>query len=185
MSRQTRIFLAIAGIFALIAMVFCCVGGVGGFIFVIERNRVTDPQQAASLASRIADFDLPAGYKIKSASPLFTTLTIMIGDDSKTHVIWIVQGKTKGLSPDAYLRNSISIITYRDVRWDAVDTRTVTILGEATLLTIYTGTKPDNTKYHAWACGFTGRGGPATMVIIGPEATWDEAAMQTFVASIR
>ena len=145
---------------------------------------MTDPKQAAALASRIADFDLPAGYKIKSANPVLTTLTVMIGDDSNTHEIWIEQGTTKGLSPDTYLRNSISIITYRDVRWVAVDTRTVTIRSETTSLTVYSGTKPDNTKYHAWACAFTGKGGPATVVIIGPEATWDEAAMQAFIDSL-
>ena len=131
-----------------------------------------------------SDFELPAGYRITSGTALLSTTTVRIAGPKGTETIWLEQGKTAGLSPDAYLRQTLPYTTYRGVRWESVGTKTVTIRGGQTVFTVYTGTRPDNMKLHAWAAALTGKGGPAKLLIIAPEATWDEATMQAFIGSM-
>ena len=180
MSRQTAIILAITSILSLFFVIICC----AGVVLLGKQSMVIDPTELASTASRITDFDIPPGYSLISGSQLFNSLSVRIVDKSGNSIIRIIQEKTNLSSPDTYLRQSISPISYRDMRWEAVETRTIMVRGKSTTLTVYTGTKPDNTKYHAWACAFDGKGGPAKLVIIAPEAIWDEAAMQAFVDSM-
>jgi len=179
MSRQTKIILLIA---VGISLVSCCIAAIG-MVFLFNQAITWDPNRTASIGKQIADFDLPSDYTIKGGTNVLGIIGIRITNKSGKNTIWLNQGKTKGTSPDAYLR-SVTAVNYRGVEWKAVQTKSVTIRGEETSLTIYTGTGPDGHRYHAWACAFTGKGGPAKLIIAAPEETWDEDAMQAFADSI-
>ncbi len=165
-------------------LVLCCCALIGVTLSV-KQSVATDPKEAASVANQISDFEIPAGYRIHNTIALLMTTTAFIADKHGQNAIWLAQvSMGNGVDPDSYLLHSISVGKYKDVTWEVVETKPVTIRGEDTTLTVYSGTGPNNQKYHAWTASFTGKGGKAVLVILEPEEDWDEAAMQAFVASM-
>ena len=181
MSKNTKITLAIVSCAMLI---ICCCGLIGVTLFFKE-SVALDPKEAASVASQISDFEVPAGYRLRNTITLLMTTSAFIADKRGQNAIWLAQVSLgNGVAPDDYLRRSVSAGKYKDVTWEVVETKPVTIRGEETTLTVYSGTGANNQKYHAWAAGFNGKGGKAVLIILEPEEDWNEDAMQTFVASM-
>jgi hypothetical protein len=181
MSKNTKIALAVV---ICVMLALCCCTLIGSTLLVKE-SVALDPKEAASVASQISDFEVPAGYRIRNTISVLMTTTAFIADKHEQNAIWLAQvSMGNGVAPDNYLRQSVSSGRYKDVTWEVVETKPITIRGEETTLTVYSGTGPNNQKYHAWAAGFNGKGGKAILVILEPEEDWDEDAMQAFVASM-
>jgi hypothetical protein len=186
-SKQKRnkiILIVVIGLIAL-CLIVC---GVGYFSL---RKAVTnmvkvDPEQARSIANQISDYDLPSGYKEMSGTTILGVLTAAITDENEKNTIWLVQAPSDNLpAPEKFLRDAIAYQSNNPITWAAEDVKIFTIRGEKTSITIYTGVTQDNQKYHAWAGKFIGKGGPALIVIVGPDETWDESMAETFINSMR
>lgn len=181
MSKNTKITLTIV---SCVMLVICCCT-LAGLTLLAKQSVATDPKEAASVASQISDFELPAGYRIRNTISVLMTTSAFIADQHGQNAIWLAQVSLgDGVPPDRYLRQSVSAGRYKDVTWEVAETKPITIRGEATTLTVYSGTDSNKQKYHAWAAGFNGKGGRAVLVIVEPEDDWNEDAMQAFVASM-
>jgi len=182
MSKSTKITLVI--VICAILFILCC-GTLIGSTLLFKQTVAIDPKEAASVASQISDFELPTGYRIHNTIAVLMTTTAFIADQHGDNAIWMAQvSMGNGVDPDNYLRKSLSVGRHQGVTWEVVETKPITIRGEATTLTVYSGTGPNQEKYHAWAARFNGKGGKAILVIIEPEEDWHEDAMQAFVASM-
>ena len=165
MRRQTGILLAASTCLCLACLLICC----GGTLFAGVAKTVSDASQAPEIGRQISNYRLPAGYAETTASSIGQVKSVSI--TNKTDI-------------NSILRQSIALIHYRGVKWTVVGTRPVTIRGEHTVLTIYTGVGPDNKQYRAWAADFTAKAGRGLLDIVGRQDTWDETAMQAFVDSM-
>ena len=184
MSKQTKFILFITSS-AVLLILIASLWVFSSFLSAAKFAVSTDPKQVAQLASQISDSDLPTGYSLRTGQSIMGSMSIMIVDTSNQRSIWLGQATTEnGLTPDEYLRQSITPARYIGVQWKVVKSTSILIRNNETILTIYSGVNQENRMYHAWASAFKGKGGPALLVIVAPEETWDEEAMQAFIASM-
>jgi len=146
-----------------------------------------DPQQTRELATQIADYELPSGYKelFGMTTMGLITATFTNADNSVTLMLFQTE---QGSLPDVgtYLNSSGNNSSGTEkITWEQVGTRAATIRGEKTNLTVYAGTTDTGKKSNAWTGKFTGKGGKAMLLILGPAAGWNEAELDAFVKSLR
>jgi hypothetical protein len=72
-----------------------------------------------------------------------------------------------------------------DMQLSVVDQTTVTIRDQQVVLTISEGTNSEGQQIRQAMGLFQGKGGPTMLMIIGPTQSWDQAAIDQFIRSIR
>lgn len=192
MSRNTKILLGVvAGILVLICVCSCA----GIFLFMqsagrfLERSAVTDPGQVAAVASNITGYELPPGYSEQFAMNLFGFSVVAFTDQTEQMFIMLMQfPEFAGLDQAEMERQLREAVQGQagtgDIQMETVEQTTVIIRDQEVPLTISEGTDADGRTVRQISGLFRGRGGPTLLMIFGPIQNWDQAAVESFLASL-
>jgi hypothetical protein len=196
MSRNTKIILTIVVILLLLCLCGC---GLIFFIFqslgtMLEQSMVTDPAGVANISESIADYELPAGYQEAFGMNLFgfSIVALVKGDlqGDADNLIMLMQIPAYMNMSEADMEQQLRQALERqtntgDMQLTVVDQTTVTIRDQQVVLTISEGTDNEGEQIRQAMGLFQGKGGPTMLMIIGPTQSWDQAAIDQFLESIR
>ncbi len=189
MSRNKKILLGIGGVLALCL----CAAGIAVLVFGVGASKVvqsfkTDPTSIAQVSSRIADFDVPAGYQPSMAMSILSYDYVMLTPQAGRQSMVIALMQFKGLnSPDMQqMRQSMEQQSGQaGANLRVVKTYQTTIRGESTTVTIQEGNTGAGADIRQLLAIFNGKGGPTMLMIEGPVDGWDQSLVDQFIASIR
>ena len=142
------------------------------------------------MASRIADYNVPAGFGDPySVHLLAFSLVGYTGDDKYSHIYLCQFPKYLSLN-QAEIERQFGEATYskwsdRPARMAVVDQRTVTIRGQEVTLVVSEGTNSEGSAYREVNALFQGKGGQAIVNLSAPIQSWDDAVVDQFLASIQ
>lgn len=145
-----------------------------------------DPQHVTELASKIADFDLPAGY-----SPEFTTeiagytLAAYKGTAGPSH-LYLIQSENEadGEELERMLTQLVPGSSDPNTRLTVIENRTATVRGQEAAMIVSEGTNSENVPYRQVTVGFQGKGGPAMLVFSETIEQWNQESVDAFFQSI-
>ncbi len=158
----------------------------GSTVLVALVQRLTDGDRVNSIAHRIADFELPAGYQTDyTVEMLGYTIAAYKSSDRNGHLAFLQA--PPGVIPDeqvieGYQTNESMTTAWRDATLILTDERTVR--DHPASLTISDRTNGEGQRYRSLNLVFQGREGTVLLVINQPVAQWDEAGVEAFIASI-
>lgn len=183
MSRTTQVILAALLLGCAVGGLAACSGG-----RAVERAVVTDPDKLAEVGRSIADYQLPSGYQEGFGVQLLGFKLVAYVRDERQHIMLMQFPAAAGLSQvemEQELRQASQHETgeLRDLR--VVGRQEATIKGEKVVLVVSEGTDSQGEAYRMLSGIFQGRGGPTLLWIAGPVSSWDQAALDAFIASIR
>ena len=150
---------------------------------------VATGDQAAERAAEIAQFELPAGFSPEAGVSLAgTTMVTYSHSDGRSHIFLIQAPGSSGMTAaqvEQSLRDSLASSQGAGaVEMQDTEEVPLTIRGEQVTGLMGTGqSSSDNTSYSALTVPFTGDGGPALLMIQRPTDSWDQAEVDTFLAS--
>jgi hypothetical protein len=72
-----------------------------------------------------------------------------------------------------------------NTRMTVVENRTATVRDQEVAVVVSEGVSSENISYRQITVGFQGKGGPALLVLSETVEGWDQAAVDTFLASIQ
>jgi hypothetical protein len=193
MSRNTKIILIIVGV--LVALCLCGCGlafvllrSVGTFM---EQSMVTEPDQVQQVGAKIADYETPPGYSQKFGMSFFgfDLVGLASGDEQNGVLIFMMQFPAWANMDEAQMEEQLQQSVGRemntqDLNLTVVDQSTVTIRDQQVTLTTREGTNKEDVAVRQITGLFQGKDGPTMLMIMGDTATWDQAAIDTFIASI-
>lgn len=149
---------------------------------------ISTGESAAEKAGQIATFEIPAGYTPEVGMDLAGTVMVgYTGPDQNSHIYLIQAPASSNLSQEQ-LEQSLRDALASGQADQATETGELqevplTIRGEQVNATIGTSIGNSNTPMRILTVPFTGNGGPALMLIQAPESSWDQAAIDAFIAS--
>jgi hypothetical protein len=178
------------------AVLSCVAIAVLGFVFFgavtrsVLRNVQASPGEAEQVAQEIADFTIPDGYAPVVASRFaHFELVGYNGPDGRSHIylfqlppaIHVDQAEL-----ERQFQNSAGNPGQANGReMKVIEEQAVTIRGEATTLVISEGTNGSGQLYRSANAVFTGKDGQALLSFSGLTTTWDQATIDSFIASMR
>jgi hypothetical protein len=153
---------------------------------VLAQRIDSDPQAVAAVGAEIAAYELPAGFGPGSAVRLagFAMVT-HTAVDGRTHIT-LMQAPAALPLDEAELERQMSVASGTD-QWSEVkviETRPCQIRGQAATLVVSEGVSHDGSRYLSASAVFEGNHGTALVNVSGPSETWDQALVETFVASL-
>lgn len=189
---MAKIVIAIAAVVLLLctgALVLTA-GSIAAVGLLASRVVQSDPAQVAGIAAKIADFTLPAGYKSEAAVEIagYQYVSYAPGD-GHSHIM-LIQAPA-GAVPDQatleqYAQQAAPQRGYdRRTRSQVVGQTKATIRGQESTFVVSEGTNSDGQPYRSLTAVFQGRGGTALLSVESPLNTWNQDAVDRFVASIR
>lgn len=146
-----------------------------------------DAQYVTKLASKIADFDLPADYLPEfSAEMAGYTLAAYKGASGPSH-LYLIQSKNQsdGKELERMLTQLAPGSSDANTRMTVIENRTTTVRGQEVAVVVSEGVNSENISYRQITVDFQGKGGPALLVLSETVEGWDQAAVDTFLASIQ
>src|SRR5215208_6875400 len=146
-----------------------------------------DSQHVTKLASKIADFDLPAGYTSEfSAEMLGYTLATYKGASGPSH-LYLIQSENEsdGEELERMLTQLAPGSSDPNTRMTVVENRTAIVRDQEVAVVVSEGVNSENISYRQITVGFQGKGGPALLVLSETVERWDQAAVDTFLASVQ
>lgn len=155
--------------------------------WILGRALEGDPVAVAEAGSRIAEYDVPAGFDEGYAADFAGfSLVGYTGADEQSH-IYLFQVPA-GLSLDQMdmeqqMRRGSGTNEWIDVT--EVSRQSCEIRGEQTTMIVGEGVNGDNVPYRTASALFDGKGGTALVNISMPSASWDQAVVDEFIASLR
>jgi hypothetical protein len=196
MSRGVKIALVVV----VILLGLCCMGGAAFFLIsqrVVSQAFTDDPAKAATLGHEIVDYSLPDGYRELGGMNALVFKMVFIGSTSKTSdsmfivLMQIPAGTTMDREEMQRQMTQAMQQQGRDRNFQAhvVDTQTVTIKGQPVTLTVSEGQVTEGSDAGATfrqVIGvFPAKDGTAMLMVMGNKDTWDQAALDSFLASIK
>jgi uncharacterized protein YneF (UPF0154 family) len=195
MSKGVKIALVVV----VILLGLCCMGA-AGFYFISQRAIsqafTDDPAKAASMGHEIVDYSLPAGYRELGGMNALVFKMVFIGPGSGTAdsmFIMLMQIPAGSMDQEEMQRQMTQAMQQqgqgRNIQAHVVGTQTATIKGQPVTLTVSEGevTGGDNAGavFRQVMGVFPGKGGTAMLMVMGNKATWDQATLDNFLASIK
>lgn len=191
MTRNTKIVIAVVVVLALL----CICGCAAAFFFLqsagqfLERSAVTNPAEVATIGDSIADYQLPPGYSEQFGMNLFGFSIVGFTDQTEQMLIMLMQfPEFAGLSQEEMEQQMRKSVQQQagigDAQLEPVDQTTATIRDQNVQLTISEGTDSNGRSVRQVTGVFQGRGGPTLLMIMGPIDGWDQAAVDSFLASL-
>ena len=196
MSKGVKIALVIVAVL----VVLCCLGGVA-FYFITQRvvsQAVTDdPAKAATLGHEIVDYTLPDGYRELGGMNAMVFKMVFIGSASKTSdsMFMVLMQIPSGTNMDqAEMQKQMTQAMQqqgqgRNMQTHVVGTQTATIKGQPVTLTISEGEVTEGndagTTFRQVMGVFPAKDGTAMLMAMGQKDTWDQATLDSFLASIK
>jgi hypothetical protein len=192
MSRNTKIALGILGGI----MVICVCLGAGALITLrsfgkaITQTFKTNPTDITQIASGIAQFDTPPGYKVSAMSILGIDMLVIAPTYPGKPIFMMMQyPANKNIDSDQFqsqIEKSVGQqyfgrgMTFRNLGQTAAYFR-----GQRVNLIIMEGTTSTGKSIIEEMGAFQGNNGSVFLSIMGERATWDQATVDTFLHSIR
>ncbi len=191
MNKELKVALAvIVG-----AVVLCGTGYVA--IYLIAKQTfsqmmpITDPARASKIGHEIVNYTLPPGYREQSASSALGYKVVIIGPQSGiTNAMTIVLMEYpvgSNASQEEVLRETdLPQEDVDDQYMRIVSTQTVTIQGQPVTLTTYESIESGSQAYHSVNGIFSRKGNmEVTISATSVKDAWDQAALDSFLASIK
>lgn len=188
MSRTTKIVLAV-----LAGLLLICGGGACGAFFLAgvaaRKAVITDRVKVKAVAQGIADYSLPTGYSEAFAfNALGVSMAAFLHDGG--NVIMLMQTPASQAMDQAQMELQMTQVVERqlgrrNMTMKVVDRKAATIRGQEVTLLVSEGTDSSGARLMSMTGAFPGKGGQAVLMVMGPSATWDEAAIDSFVESLR
>jgi len=137
--------------------------------------------------SKIADFDLPAGYTFEfNTSMLGYTVASYKGPNGPSH-LYLIQSEQESDRDELAKMLTQLVPGAGDLDSDitVIENRPATIRGQDVTLIVSEGLNSANVPYRQVTAAFEGKGGPTLLVFSETVGAWDQAAVDEFIASIR
>lgn len=195
MSTNSKIILGVVGgalllcICAALAAIwlFQPVGTLIGVTRGVSSN--AQPENVDQVARQIADFQPPAGYTGQYGMSIgHFELAIYAESTYKGHLILmqLPPGVTADqLEMERHLREQTRDLNYGHfTRVQTISTSQTTIRGQPGTVTNSQGTNSENEIYRLTYAIFQGKDGLAYLFIAAPLARWNQAEVDTFIASL-
>lgn len=147
----------------------------------------TDTDEVIRTADKIADFDLPNGYRPEfSASFEEYTMVAYKPGDNHSHLYLIQsQNPADAQKLEQELNHIMPGTKDRDTRMTVLETHSITVRGQEATLIVSEGTNGDGELYRQVTLVFASKGGPALLAFSQPVTTWDSIQWQALIASIQ
>lgn len=172
--------------FTKLTLVLTCLGMLLALAACMGPKNATDPVRiVGKTAALIADFTPPSDYAPEYGLHAlgYTAVAYNSGDNSH---LYLVQSEAE--ADGAALKKALDEMVpgYRDEEGDlvVVEQRPYTIRNQDVTVTISEGTGWDNEMVRQATAVFRGKEGPALLLLSTPADDWDQAAVDTFLASI-
>jgi hypothetical protein len=153
-------------------------------------NGTDTAQIVGETAVLIADFSPPPGYEPEfGLHAIGYTVVAYNSGDSGGHLYLVQAGEetddTMMTTLEETLANLVPGYSADESRMTVVEQRPFTIRDQPVTLTVSEGTKWDNEQVRQITAVFQGKEGPALVTLLEPVSQWDEAAVESFLSSIR
>ena len=146
-----------------------------------------DLQHVTEIASKIADFDPPAGYAPEfTAEMLGYTLAAYKGTTGPSH-LYLIQSKNEsdGEELERMLTQLAPGSNDPNTRMTIIENRTATVRGQEVAVVVSEGANSNNVAYRQVTVGFEGKGGPAMLVFSESAELWNQEAVDALLESIK
>ncbi len=144
----------------------------------------SNPANIAKIAAMIADFTVPSSFEGAMGMHLLGFSVVGYnGQDEHSH-IYLAQVPDSIHVDPASLERQVSPRADRPARMQVVERGEVSIRGALVPYEISEGTNGDGLAYRELSAIFQGKGGQALVNISSPSASWDQAMVDSFLASI-
>jgi hypothetical protein len=182
--------------FVAVTIILCLATAAGGFLLLrsggqlIANHFETKPAKVADVASTIADYRVPAGFGAPySAHLLGFSLVGYTGNDGHSH-IYLAQLPKDFLLDQADFEKQLRQVTPgqgfdRPSDMTVVDQQRATIRGQSVTLLVSQGINSDGDPFREVTAMFEGKGGQVLVVYETPINHWNQAEVDTFLASIQ
>ncbi len=190
-SNTTKIVLIVVAVIAGLCLLSCIAGVLLFSVFGarVSQSVESDPQDVTGQAAQVAEFDLPAGFTPQSSMHLLgITLVIYEAPDTSSAIV-LLQMPIQGQISEANIRQLQEQMErqygqrLRDLK--IIDQYDKTIRGQPGQVIIQEGANETGVAFRQMLVIFQGQGGLAMLTVFGPSATWDQAAYDRMVDSIR
>jgi hypothetical protein len=185
MNRNAKIGISV--IVAIILLGICtCVGAALYLGKRMVQSFITNPDEIAKMRQEIAEYDVPEGYK-EYGMQMFGFQALMLSNYERSpENLVIVKFPTSMEMSQAEIDQAMQqvIQQYQNTVWKVVETQPVTIMDQTITMTILEGGE-DPDRVRRMQCGWQGQNGMIALQIYGRVESWDQAVVDTFLASIR
>ena len=178
-------------------------GGLGCFITdrlgsAVGSVATTDQAEVAKRAQAVVNYTLPEGFTEQMAMGMFGVEFVFMADgpldadnDKAKNIILLAKlPENAGSAADLKKQAEDALSSQRGdnnkVDMKQVDSREITINGEPTTLNVEEGQAENGEGYRMMTAAFNAKGGgPALLLIFGPTASWNDAAIDQFISSMQ
>lgn len=145
-----------------------------------------NPTQISHIRSDIADFDLPAGYSADFSTSLMGYTVIAYSGGAGPSHLYLIQSEkeTDGEKLDQILSEIVVGSGDPETQMTVIESRPVHVRGQETTLVISDCINSEGTTFRQAAAAFQGNGGPALFVFSEPIENWNQATLNTLLASV-
>ena len=180
------------GILAAIC-VLCCGAAVLGTVLLGKfgsdaTKSLTSPQAGKAIAAKIADYDLPAGYKESGGLDMVYQMVVITSSSSRMSIILMQFPSGVSATEEEMERQMQSSLNQQqnNYTWTQVEERKVTIKGKEVTINVQEGTSTSSYYTMRREIGvFQGKQGLVMLMAMGDASDWDGASLDQFLASIR
>jgi hypothetical protein len=180
-----------------VVIALCLCMGIGGFFMLrtvgtkMVDSVKTDPAEVEQVGAKIADYSVPTGYSQTMAMSILGTDFVFIApeDASNGALIMLMQfGAGVQGNPEAFQeqmqRSFEQQSGRRGLNMKVVETKTMTIRGQESQVSILEGTDESGTSLRQLLTSFEGKAGTVMVMIQGLTEDWDQDMIDGFLESI-
>ncbi len=187
-------------VIGILVLVCCCVAGLGlaGMGYIgdgIGRSieNADDPENVARIASSIADYDIPAGYKQMAFEMLSIKYVFLAPGNGINPVIMLTQFPENMIGNQEEMQKEMERAMarqsgQRSITMQIVEEKNYTIRGQqvpAAIMEGETEIEGEVVFMRQMIVVFEGKTGVAALMFYGAKDGWDQEMIDSFVASIR
>ena len=189
MSRNAMLVLGLGA--ALLLVCDCgALGAIGALGAVVWSAVDTSPAQVAAAADRIADFQMPPGYRPEVTIKVGASLLASYSAGDRHGQILLAQApELANVDQAAFERLAQFVALWRDddpqARLQVVGSRQVTLRGQTVTLVLSEGINSSRQDYRTLTGVFQGKGGVALLSVEGPVNRWNQVEVDAFLASMQ
>jgi hypothetical protein len=166
-----------------------------GLIAITQAGRIissvatTDPIKAAGVAQGIVDYTLPEGYKEDTSVNILGMSMVLINSADGKQSFFLFQAPAGVQISKDQIEQQFRQLSKQSgdssTTLNPIGTRTVTIRGQSAEIAIYESTSSSGSTLHEEIGEFQGKNGPAFLMMMAPTDSWDQAAVDAFIQSMK
>lgn len=145
-----------------------------------------DAAKVSARAAEITEFDLPAGYRPEFSASLNGYSVASFKPEEKHSHLYLLQSEEQadGEKLTRMLEELAPGASNAQARTTVVENRAVQVRGQDATLVISDATNSEGQAYRQAMVIFQGKRGPALAMLSEPIENWDQAKVETFLASM-